>query len=34
MESSTLGLEEEKLKNNIKDCKIEELNEKMFRISE
>ena len=27
MESATLGLQEEKVKNNIKDCKIDELNE-------
>merc|ERR1712045_1079738 len=34
MESTTVGLEEEKLNNDIKDCTIEELNEKLCRISE
>merc|ERR1712085_169143 len=34
MESATLGLQEEKVKNNIKDCRIEELNEKVCRITE
>merc|ERR1712115_588944 len=34
MESTTAGLEKEKLNNEMKDCTIEELNEKLCRISE
>merc|ERR1712194_208212 len=34
VESATVGLQEEKVKNNTKDCKIEELNEKVCRITE
>ena len=34
MESATVGLQEEKVKNNTKDCIIEELNEKVCRITE
>ena len=34
VESATVGLQEEKVQNNTKDCIIEELNEKVCRITE
>ena len=34
MESTAAGLQKEKLNNDINDSKIEELNEKVWRISE
>merc|ERR1740139_1702529 len=34
VESATVGLQEEKVQNNTKDCVIEELNEKVCRITE
>merc|ERR1712085_58762 len=33
-ENALVGLQEEKVKNKTKDCKIEELNEKVCRITE